>query len=687
MKRGTDPAGADADTDTGRLKAPHWIPLGPFAVTGGQAAGHPVVAGRVEAIAAGPGGNRVYIGAADGGAWFSPDGGGTGNARRLLTTPGAPVPSRVANFLAVGALAVRFGADRATDQVFVGTGEHRPGFRGWFGIGVRVSTAGGVDGSWNLEGTNLAGLGCVKMAIDPDNPALVLVATTGGLFSRPAVVANRGTWTQGGQPGVHQRGRRGQRRADRRDGRGQGLLRGLPGRRRVFQPRPGDLDQGARWAGRRRRAHRAGGLRGHPGRVYAFCQSRRLFRLTAGSFVAVAGVPANIFGPPPSSGGYNLVLAVDPAAADTIYLGGSIVWDQAPADPLPDWTLALYRGTVTNPVAAPAFPFNAANDAVGTLQTFSENGDATYVGRGIHPDAQSIAFSRRADNSGLDGTQVWVGCDGGLFRSTASSALGSFTSCGAGLATLQMTYLTSHSGLESVVLAGCQDNGTVRWRSGPVWHEPRRADGGGVAIDPNNRYQMLRQYLQGHPRPDHDGRSDQAAWAGLTFPPRTNTARAATPPRPPRATVRTRPSTPRSPPRRPGCAPTLVAKGTNRVWLSTNWGVDLGDAAHGQQPVHAPPCRTPRRTASAPPWSRLPSRRDAAVRRHRDRGVPVLLRGRRLDAASRCPRSRGHGRHPDHLGRRRPAGRPCTRPSAGSASSTAGTSTVPPGTPPGSWRR
>jgi hypothetical protein len=96
-----------------------------------------------------------------------------------------PVPHQQANSLSVGALARSYGADRFADQVFVGAGEHVPGFRGLFGIGVRVSTSGGVAGSWNLEATNLAGLGCTKLVIDPDYPAFVLVATTRGCSVGP----------------------------------------------------------------------------------------------------------------------------------------------------------------------------------------------------------------------------------------------------------------------------------------------------------------------------------------------------------------------------------------------------------------------------------------------------------------------------------------------------------------------
>ena len=496
----------------------NWTPLGPFAVSGGQASGHPVVSGRIEAIAAGPGGTRVYVGAADGGAWFSPDGGLTWEALDdFLTTPAAPVPARQANSLSVGALAVSFGADRAADQVYVGTGEHRAGFRGLFGIGVRVSTSGGVDGSWTLEATNLAGLGCTKMAIDPDNPALVLVATTGGLFQRPA--AGRANWTQVTAPGVF---------TNAAGVVSDVLIAGTGASKTYYAAFEGDRVYSspdlAAWTAV------PGGPAAADGRVvlaasevtpavvYAFCQSRRLLRLTAGSFVAVTGVPTNIFGTR-GIGHYCIILAVDPGAADTIYIGGALVWDQAPGDPVADWTLALFRGTVATPPAAPpAFPFAAASNGPGTRNVFRENGDATYVGRGIHPDAQSIAFSRRADNTGLDGAQVWIGCDGGLFRSTASGALGTFTACNTGLATIQLTYMASHPTLESVALAGCQDNGTVRWRGGPVWHEPAVDDGGGVAIDPNNPYRMLRQTFQTFMRRTTTGGATAASWADAAVP-------------------------------------------------------------------------------------------------------------------------------------------------------------------------
>jgi len=571
--------------------AVNWIPLGPFAITGGQASGHPVVSGRIEAIAAGPGGTRVYIGAADGGAWFSPDGGATWEVLDDFATTAPGTPGRVANSLSVGALAVAFGADRAGDQVFVGTGEYRAGYRGLFGIGVRVSTAGGQLGSWSLEGTNLAGLGCTKLVIDPDDPALVVVATTRGLITRPAAAAARATWTQVASPAFTN---------------GLGvvsdvLIAGAGAAKTYYAAFENDgvysSPDLAAWS-RVPAAAVGGGPAAGDGRivlaasevtpsvVYAFCQSRRLFRLTAGSFAAVAGVPTNVFGTT-GTGWYNIILAVDPAAADTVYLGGSVAWDLAPGDPVADWTLALFRGTVTNPAVTPAFPFNAANNGPGTAGVFRESTDPTFVGRGIHADAQSIAFSRRADNTGLDGAGVWIGCDGGIFHSAAAGALGTFTSRGAGLSTAQMTYLAAHPTLEAVALAGCQDNGTIRWTSGPTWHETLVADGGGVAIDPNNPYRMMRQYIRASLSQTATGGATRANWTALNFPPRTaNTVAqgnaAATEGGGANSDfyspIATTPA---------GVVPTLVAKGTHRVWLSSNWGTSWVTLPTGTNPYAA----------------------------------------------------------------------------------------------------
>ncbi|MDN5860357.1 MAG: peptidoglycan-binding protein, partial [Pseudonocardia sp.] len=447
------------------------------------------------------------------------------------------------------------------------------------------STDGGTTaGGWTLEATNLAGHACTKLAIDPVNPALVLAGTTDGLYRRPAPGA--AAWNRIASGGLF---------ASDTGVVSDVLIAGTGGTQTYYVAFDSDGVYSSpdliTWTAVPGGPTAADGRvvlaasEANPTVVYAFCQSRALFRLTAGAFVAVAGVPSNVFGTG-ATGWYNIVLAVDPDAADTIYIGGALVWDQAASDGVADWTLALFRGTVTNPTTAPAFPFAAANNGTGNAGDLSESRDATYIGRGIHPDAQSIAFSRKLLFDTHDGSQVWIGCDGGLFRSTASGALGTFTPCNRGLATVQLTYLASHPTMESVALAGCQDNGTVRFRGSPVWHEPIRADGGGVAIDPNNPHQMLRQTFQTVLDRTRDGGAFGASWAGLVFPPQTantvaqNTAAstelAASAFYSPIATTPV------------GVAPTLVAKGTNRVWLSPDWGTTWVTLPTATNPYAAP---------------------------------------------------------------------------------------------------
>jgi len=178
----------------------NWTPLGPSAVSHGQASGHPPVSGRITALAVGPGGSRIYAGTANGGTWFSGDGGMTWIPLDDYSTSPSFISHLEADSLSVGALAVSFAASAANDTIFVGTGEPQSGQDlplgdGYFGIGIRSSSSGGAPGSWTLEGTNLAGHGTFKIIIDPDDPTLVYAATSRGLYQRPTGGDFR-TWNQ-----------------------------------------------------------------------------------------------------------------------------------------------------------------------------------------------------------------------------------------------------------------------------------------------------------------------------------------------------------------------------------------------------------------------------------------------------------------------------------------------------------
>lgn len=558
----------------GGARSVNWTPIGPLVMADGQASGHPPVGGRVEGIAVGPNGTRVYVGAADGGVWYSEDGGENWEALDDALVSSDLTPGSGANSLSVGALAATFGANRNADEVFVATGEHVAGFLAFFGVGIRV-LSGGV---WTTEATNLAALAnlaCTRVTIDPDDGRLVLVATSQGLFQRP-LVAPRDTWTRVVSPAFTNAGGvvtdvviAGQGAAKQyfvafgNDGvySSPDLVTWAPV---AGGPAPGDG-----------RIVLAAG-EDNPAVVYAFCQSTSLFRLTAGLFQAVGGVPANIFGSN-NSGRYNIVLAADPSDVDTIYLGGSIVWDEAPPDLVQDWTLALFRGRVTaDAVGNLTFPFNAANTGVPSTEVLAESNDPTFVGRGIHPDGQTLAFARSGTGAaaGHDGTIVWVGCDGGAFRSTASGALGTFVARNRGVATAQQTFLANHPFAESVILAGTQDNGSVRWTGGGSWYVARRGDGGGVAIDPNNPLQMLRQFNRGRLHRTTTGGGRQGKWTSLfntgLFPPRT-AATAAQTTAMNAESARCRFYAPMAV--TPPLVATSVLVGTDRVWLSQDFGL------------------------------------------------------------------------------------------------------------------
>ena len=68
---------AGAPVPPGLHGSVNWTPLGPSIMSQGQAGGRPAVSGRVTGLAVGPDGLRVYAGAANGGVWFSHDGGET----------------------------------------------------------------------------------------------------------------------------------------------------------------------------------------------------------------------------------------------------------------------------------------------------------------------------------------------------------------------------------------------------------------------------------------------------------------------------------------------------------------------------------------------------------------------------------------------------------------------------------
>ena len=140
--------------------------------------------GRVNAIAFDPANPKgIYIGAADGGLWKSPDSGGTWTP--LTDT----LPT-----LSIGDIAI----DPVNpNTIFIATGDAfgygNPFWGGTYSIGVWKTTNGGAN--WTPTGLTLqVGLNRTirRLATHPTNPAILLAATSAGLFRTADAGA---TWT------------------------------------------------------------------------------------------------------------------------------------------------------------------------------------------------------------------------------------------------------------------------------------------------------------------------------------------------------------------------------------------------------------------------------------------------------------------------------------------------------------
>ena len=514
----------------------NWTPIGPSAIGFGPLLPDNRFAGRVRGIAAGPGSARVYAGAANGGVWLSENGGSTWKALDDYFVSPSTTSGREADALSVGALSVAFGASAATDVVYVGTGE--PTTFAYFGVGIRRSTAGGAPGSWTLEGTNLAGESCYRIAIDPDDSSFALAATTAGLFRRPTS-GSAATWPQvtgaplpasGAATDVVVAGAGASKRFyaafaghgvySSPDG---SMWTALPGvtvpERAVLGVAPSD-----------------------PSVVYALLDDNTVHRLAGAAFQPVSGAP-----PFPDSvahwGAYALALSVHPTDPGTIYLAGYIA----------------YRATVAPSGAAFAMT-------------------PTFLGNGIHADIHAVVHGRNAANTAFDPTNVWIGCDGGVWHSGASGAPLTFNPANDGLAVTELNYIAQRRDTDAVVYGGAQDNGTLRFFGEPGWYWAAGGDGGGVAVDQNDPNRVMRQYFRTALNATVDAAG--GTWPWLHFPPTAdpsqqnaadNEANAANFYSP----IAVTPA---------GVVPTLAAVGTIRPWVTEDWGATWVTVPTGTNP-------------------------------------------------------------------------------------------------------
>ncbi len=489
-----------------------WQPLGPQTVIGGQAEGGPRISGRVNALAVHPLGERVYAASANGGVWYSGNGGVSWESLAGFASTDVAGITRPAHRNACGAIEVVFGATAAADVVWVGTGEvsnpidAQPG-SSLGGVGIFRADHPVVPSEvdpWKREANNLTGSGVYKIVRDPAGTGVV-AATRDGLWQRPAAGGPGVDWERpSGTPfnglAVHctdalwtpaDGGRPARLWVWVKTGEHAGLWvrrNGAVNFSKVAIAPDGDADPSNDVKYSKRRAALAAST--PPTQVWAFndtggSSDPKLFRVTNpgtdsdGDGIAddpiaspVTGVP-RILG---TQGDYDIAIDVHPTQANRVLLGGSF------------FPTTTGEGVALSQEGAVVVGDVALN---GAVLTFGHPAPFTMLGIGVHADIHGVYFSNA-------GNRLYTCCDGGVFRSDRPQRPAGFYAANQGLQVVEANFVAQHPRCEGFVAIGLQDNASIERHSGAVWKRVPRSsgDGGGILLRPLHPQHLLYQYVQ-----------------------------------------------------------------------------------------------------------------------------------------------------------------------------------------------
>jgi photosystem II stability/assembly factor-like uncharacterized protein len=406
-----------------------------------------MVSGRLAAIAVDPSNSaHLLIGAAAGGVWETRDTGQTWRPRTDM------MPT-----LSIGALAFD---PRNPQIVYAGTGEGNWGGYRRLGQGIFKSQDGGS--TWeHIASQEFWGHGFYRIVVDPGNSERLIAATSNGAFVSDDsgaswhLIHRRRTWDVSlayrgdewelllaTQQGLFRLGQ---------DGLSPealllpGLVRNvsglmdLTGERLAVTHVPADPDQAFAFAGVRGRAllwHRAA-----VGKSFVPVPLPSL---------PVVRLSYPVQGPPRldwvlddildiGQASYDWFVAIPPNTRNVIYLGAK----------------ELVKG-----------------ERDGGGWRWSDISSRAGTGDSIHPDQHVLAFDERQPGV------IYAGNDGGIFCSPDGG--NSWQSLNAGLEISEVEYLAQKRDDPDWILAGLQDNGTIR-KTGGSWEQVAKGDGGDCA--------------------------------------------------------------------------------------------------------------------------------------------------------------------------------------------------------------
>jgi len=445
------------------------------------------VGGRTKAIAFNPNNpNILYVATAVGGIWKSTDG---GNSYTPIT---ADQPTHVFQTLTLD--------PTNPDIIYAGSGE----IHGYYGIGILKSTDGGR--TWALLGKDVfKGLVVSAIVVHPQNHNIVYAATSSAVSVLGEALPPRGvfkstdgghTWTaqascdrcagisdlvmEENNPQVLYAGAYGGGVLKSTDGGAHWgwLTNGLPDRGfgRVELAIGHGSQSGILYAGLAARVNVDGQVKPW-GLLYKSTdhgQSWQLLRNTPNYCSTQCG--------------YDNIIAVHPTNANIVYIGGNMISNGY------RWGGVVHKST----------------DGGATWQDMTPG---TALNRMVHPDMHAIAFRPGNPND------VWVGCDGGIFRTTNGGQ--TWAAHNGNINTLQFEGLGVHPTNPDIAIGGLQDNAKAKF-DGSKWTGMDSGDAGYSAIDPfdpsiwySTRYSMQGVTVQ-FQRNDQGGTQPLGDWPQKT---------------------------------------------------------------------------------------------------------------------------------------------------------------------------